>query len=44
MPILISTLVKRAVSLRSFQYNPVPKNDDLIIEELKKLIEKHPSI
>ena len=28
----------------TFQYDPVPKNDDQIIEELEKLIEKHPSI
>lgn len=28
----------------TFQYDPVPRNDDQIIEELGKLIEKHPSI
>jgi putative transposase len=28
----------------TFQYDPVPNNDDQIIEELEKLIEKHPSI
>jgi len=28
----------------TFQYDPVPKNDDQVIEELGKLIEKHPSI
>ena len=28
----------------TFQYDPVPKNDDQIIEELDSLIERHPSI
>lgn len=28
----------------TFQYDPVPKNDDQIIEELEKLVERHPSI